>query len=56
MLELAAAPELVAELGRQARAFAESLSWQQAADETERWLEGVSTASRPGVVGQGGMA
>jgi len=38
MLALAADPGLVERLGRQARAFAESLSWDRAADQTERWL------------------
>ncbi len=41
MLALAADPALVARLGRQARAFAESLSWDRAADETEQWLTGL---------------
>jgi glycosyltransferase involved in cell wall biosynthesis len=39
MLELAADPGLVGRLGRQARCFAESLSWDRAADETERWMQ-----------------
>jgi hypothetical protein len=38
MLELAADRELVERLGRQARVFAESLSWDRAADLTEQWL------------------
>jgi glycosyltransferase involved in cell wall biosynthesis len=38
MLALAGDRELVERLGRQARVFAESLSWDRAADETEAWL------------------
>lgn len=38
MLELAESPEQVATLGRQARAHAETLSWDAAADATERHL------------------
>ena len=56
MLELASAPGLVADLGRQARAFAESLSWQQAADQTEGWLQMVAAAPRLGGAGQRGIA
>jgi len=56
MLELASAPELVADLGRQARAFAESLTWGHAADETERWLEMTVNASRSGGADQPGTA
>jgi glycosyltransferase involved in cell wall biosynthesis len=41
MLALAADPALVARLGSGARAFAERLSWDRAADETERWMESV---------------
>ncbi|HSB53815.1 MAG TPA: glycosyltransferase family 4 protein [Gemmatimonadales bacterium] len=41
MLALAEDPGLVARLGQQARAFAESLSWDRAADETEAWLAGL---------------
>jgi glycosyltransferase involved in cell wall biosynthesis len=48
MLEFAASRDLVADLGRRARVFAESLSWDHAADATERWLERVVTASSPG--------
>ncbi|MEO8635213.1 MAG: glycosyltransferase family 4 protein [Gemmatimonadales bacterium] len=39
MLELARDVELVERLGRQARAFAEQLSWEGAAAQTERWLQ-----------------
>jgi hypothetical protein len=39
MLELAADPSLVDRLGRQARRFAETLSWERAANETERWMQ-----------------
>jgi glycosyltransferase involved in cell wall biosynthesis len=38
MLELAESPELVETLGRQARAHAETLNWDAAADATERHL------------------
>src|SRR5690606_10569321 len=38
MLELGADPALVERLGRQARRFAEQLSWERAALETERWM------------------
>lgn len=38
MLELAADRELMERLGRQARPFAEALSWERAAEETERWM------------------
>jgi glycosyltransferase involved in cell wall biosynthesis len=42
MLALAEDPGLVQRLGTQARAFAESLSWDRAADETEKWLMGLA--------------
>ncbi len=38
MRRLAESPELVARLGSQARVFAESFTWERAADETERHL------------------
>ena len=41
MLDLAADPALMERLGRQARGFAESLSWDRAAEETERWMTGL---------------
>jgi glycosyltransferase involved in cell wall biosynthesis len=41
MLELASDPALVERLGRQARSFAEGLSWDRAADETETWAAGL---------------
>lgn len=41
MLELAADRALVDRLGRQARAFAEQLSWDRAADDTARWMTGL---------------
>jgi len=41
MLDLAGDPQLVERLGTQGRQFAESLSWDRAADETERWMEGM---------------
>lgn len=45
MGRLAADATLVARLGAQARGFAETFTWERAADETERHLEGV-VASR----------
>ena len=39
MMELAGDVKLVERLGRQARQFAESLSWDGAAAQTEQWLE-----------------
>jgi len=48
MLELAADPGLVDRLGRQARRFAEGLSWDRAADETERWMQALCR-ERPAV-------
>jgi glycosyltransferase involved in cell wall biosynthesis len=45
MLELAADPALVERLGRQARTFAEGLSWGRAADQTEAWLEQMAGGS-----------
>jgi glycosyltransferase involved in cell wall biosynthesis len=41
MVELAGDQALVNRLGVGARRFAESLSWDAAADETERWIEGL---------------
>jgi glycosyltransferase involved in cell wall biosynthesis len=41
MLELAANPELVARLGADARRFAERLTWERTAAETERHLEDI---------------
>jgi glycosyltransferase involved in cell wall biosynthesis len=41
MLQLARDPALVERLGHQARGFAERLSWDLAADETERWMQGM---------------
>jgi glycosyltransferase involved in cell wall biosynthesis len=38
MLALADDPMQVERLGQGARRFAERLSWDQAADETERWI------------------
>jgi len=40
MVELADAPALVKQLGEQARAFAERLSWENAANQTEAWMAG----------------
>jgi glycosyltransferase involved in cell wall biosynthesis len=42
MLQLAADPALMERLGRQARPFAEGLSWERAADATERWMQGMA--------------
>jgi glycosyltransferase involved in cell wall biosynthesis len=44
MLELAGDPRLVERMGRQARRFAEQLSWERAALETERWMTGLLAA------------
>jgi len=41
MVQLAADPGLVERLGGQARRFAESLTWDDAADQTEAWMEGM---------------
>ncbi len=41
MLQLAADPALVERLGSQARHYAESLSWDQAASQTEAWVQGM---------------
>jgi len=46
MLELAADPGLVERLGRQARSFAETLSWDRAADATEGWLKDLSRGTQ----------
>jgi glycosyltransferase involved in cell wall biosynthesis len=45
MLELAANPALVARLGAAARRFAERLTWQRAAAETERHLQDIIAGS-----------
>jgi glycosyltransferase involved in cell wall biosynthesis len=45
---LAADPALVARLGRGARAFAESLTWERAATETAEHLDAVIRADRRG--------
>ncbi len=41
MVELAGDLGLVERLGQQARRFAEGLSWDRAAEETERWMQGI---------------
>ncbi len=41
MLQLAGDPVLVERLGHLARRFAESLSWDQAAGQTEAWVQGM---------------
>jgi glycosyltransferase involved in cell wall biosynthesis len=48
MDRLAAARDLVEQLGRNARHFAESFTWDRAADETERHLSGLIAARREG--------
>jgi glycosyltransferase involved in cell wall biosynthesis len=45
MLQLAASPTLVEQLGAEARRFAEAHSWQRSADETERHLESIVKSS-----------
>jgi glycosyltransferase involved in cell wall biosynthesis len=45
MLELAGDPALVARLGGAARRFAEGLTWQRSADETERHLVDIIAGS-----------
>ena len=45
MLELAAAPALVAELGAAARRFAEGLTWERTASDTERHLHDIIAGS-----------
>jgi glycosyltransferase involved in cell wall biosynthesis len=47
MLELADAPALVAELGAGARRFAEGLTWERAAADTERHLNDLIAGSGP---------
>jgi hypothetical protein len=39
MLELAASPGLVNQLGARGRALAETLTWERAAEQTEHHLE-----------------
>jgi glycosyltransferase involved in cell wall biosynthesis len=50
MLELAGNPALVERLGREARRFAEGLTWERTARETWQWIE---TAVRGGQAGRG---
>jgi glycosyltransferase involved in cell wall biosynthesis len=45
MLQLAAEPQLVERLGREARRFAEAHSWERSADETERHLNELRATS-----------
>jgi glycosyltransferase involved in cell wall biosynthesis len=52
MIELAAEPGLVDRLGRQARRFAEGLSWDRAADETERWMQGMRSIDATPIAGR----
>jgi glycosyltransferase involved in cell wall biosynthesis len=47
MARLAADPALVARLGAQARHFAETFTWERAAEQTERHLQQVLTSRRP---------
>lgn len=49
MLQLAGDRDLVERLGRQARRFAESLTWDRAADATWRWIEGKVAGCRGGL-------
>jgi glycosyltransferase involved in cell wall biosynthesis len=53
MLELAADPGLVDRLGREARSFAETLSWDQAAEATEVWMQGLSRGTQSTAEGTG---
>jgi glycosyltransferase involved in cell wall biosynthesis len=46
MARLAADRPLVSSLGARARGFAETFTWERAAEETERHLQGVLTSSR----------
>jgi glycosyltransferase involved in cell wall biosynthesis len=46
MARLAGNPSLVSHLGAQARCFAETFTWERAAEETERHLEQVLTSRR----------
>jgi glycosyltransferase involved in cell wall biosynthesis len=46
MDRLAAAPQLVHQMGLQARRFAETFTWERAAEETERHLQRVLTSRR----------
>jgi glycosyltransferase involved in cell wall biosynthesis len=46
MVELAQDPVKVERLGRQARVFAEGLSWESTADATEDWIETMMGATR----------
>ena len=48
MAQLAHDPALVSALGAQARQFAETFTWERAAEETERHLDQVRTSPRPG--------
>ena len=48
MTQLAHDPALVTRLGMQAREFAETFTWERAAQETERHLQVVSAAVRRG--------
>jgi glycosyltransferase involved in cell wall biosynthesis len=48
MSQLAQDPSLVTHLGNQARRFAETFTWERAAEETEQHLERVRTSFRPG--------
>ena len=46
MTRLAADRSLVSRLGAQARTFAETFTWERAAEETERHLQQVITSRR----------
>jgi glycosyltransferase involved in cell wall biosynthesis len=45
MIELADSPHLVARLGHRARQFAEGLTWERTAGETERQLQDIIAKS-----------
>ncbi len=47
MLQLAGDPDLMERLGAQARSFAEGLSWEHAADATERWMQSMTGPAGP---------
>jgi glycosyltransferase involved in cell wall biosynthesis len=48
MVELADSPNLVARLGERARRFAEGLTWERTASETEQHLHDIVAASAAG--------
>jgi glycosyltransferase involved in cell wall biosynthesis len=52
LLELASDPGLVDRLGKQARRFAEGLSWERAAEETDRWMQGMGSKNATPTAGR----